>query len=182
MTEPTGMKVSSFVCTNPDCDGVPLDRRMAVQLRGRVVVIANSQVGVDNPKRYWLDVAGAIPGKGIAWCGAFSLWVLRQATLTRRRWVTGIGYIYVDESGNRTKEPWLPIVMNPQPGDVAYFTEHQHYGLVDSVGEKTVVLVAGNCPTVKRYEVPKSKAAAYYSIDEIVMFEAKRLSDLAGAG
>jgi hypothetical protein len=163
------------------CD-VPLVQRMAVQLRGRVVVIANSQVGVDNPRQYWLDVAGAIPGKGIAWCGAFSLWVLRKAGLTTRRWVTGLGYIYTDASGNRCKDPWLPIVMNPQPGDVAYFTEHQHYGLVDAVSEKTVVLVAGNCPSVKRYEVPKRRPAAYYSIDEIVRFEAQRLTNIGNGG
>jgi hypothetical protein len=173
-------RVPGFVCANPECpESFPLEQRFAVQLRGRVVVIANSQVGVDNPARYWLDVAGAVASKGVAWCGAFSLWVLRQAGLTRRRWVTGLGYIYTDENGDRCKKPWLPIVNRPQPGDVVYFTEKQHYGLVDSVAERSVVIVAGNTPTVKRYEVPRAKVAAFYSIDEVVRFEARRLMKLA---
>ena len=137
--------------------------------RALVVKMAASQLGVQDPSLYWQDAYGSVPPTGYAWCGVFALWVLRRALGVTWKWVAGLGFIWVDDSGKRSSTPRLPTVRTPQPGDIAYFDQpYQHYAVVESVSGNTVTLIAGNTPDVNRYDEPLSKASAYYSIASLV--------------
>ena len=145
-----------------------IDRPLAMRMR--VIAIARTQVGQDDPSAYWLDVLGSVPQKGIHWCGAFVLWTLRTVLAVDWKWVPGLGFIYCDSDGNRLAIPRLPVVASPRVGDVAYYDKpFQHYALVESalVCER-VALIAGNMPEVRQYEQPLAKASAYYSIAPIL--------------
>lgn len=137
--------------------------------RNLVVLTASMEVGETDPSKYWLDAYGAVPSSKYAWCGVFALWVLRKALNVTWRWIAGIGFIYVDDSGKRSAIPRLPVVDTPEPGDIAYYDQpYQHYAVVESVSGGVVTLIAGNTPHVSRYDEPLSKATAYYSIASLV--------------
>jgi hypothetical protein len=139
--------------------------------RQAVVSYARTQLDITDPSPYWLKVYGSVPKplKKYAWCGVFVLWVLHVVGLTKRRWVSGLGFLYVDDQGHGNETPWLPITQHPEPGDVAYFDQpYQHYALVDYVDSDTVHLIAGNTPDVSAYPKPLRSATAYFSIAPLV--------------
>lgn len=143
----------------------------AIALRKRVITIASTQVGQDDPSEYWLDVLGYVPPKKINWCGAFVLWTLRIVFALNWKWVPGLGFIYVDNDGKRLSVPRLPSLSVPAVGDIAYYDNpFQHYGLVESVElaqpplGSTVHLIAGNTPDVSKYPEDLRRASRYYSI------------------
>src|SRR4051812_15078628 len=101
---------------------------------------ATSQIGNQLPDKYWADVLPSYrPGaqKGLAWCGAFALWCLRQAGVCTRMWRLGLGFLSV--------APALKQTLDPQTGDVAYFDRpYQHHAIVDRVEGDTLYTVDGN--------------------------------------
>jgi hypothetical protein len=145
-----------------------------VAARLRVIEYASSQIGTTDPRPYWLDAYGFIPSPlgNYAWCGVFALWALRQARLTSRRWVAGLGFIYVDANGKASKTPWLRQLAPsevPAMGDIAYYDQpFQHYALVEEVSGDRVHVIAGNTPNVSRSQPLLSKATSYFSIASIL--------------
>lgn len=143
----------------------------ALTLRKRVITIASTQIGQDDPSAYWQDVLGYVPPKTIAWCGAFVLWDLRLVFAVDWKWVPRLGFIYVDNDGNRLDVPRLPSVSVPSVGDIAYYDKpFQHYAFVESVETSEhnltsrVHVIAGNTPDVSRFTENIRRASRYYSI------------------
>ncbi len=106
------------------------------------------------------------------WCGAFTLYCLKQAGLALEIfWKDGIGYV----------EPHhLAHVRIPQPGDVAYFEHNSHYAIVESVrqlptGAVVFDSIDGNqgktlaTPSIKRYSSRAVESVkAFYSIESLL--------------
>jgi hypothetical protein len=83
--------------------------------------------------------------------------------LTSRKWVTGKGFLFVDDAGHSASKPYLPIVTTPAMGDIAYFDKpYQHYALVEEVDGDTVHLIAGNTPNVGRQKTTLSSGKAVF--------------------
>lgn len=147
--------------------------------RQTVIDVALSQLHETEPAEYWLDAFGALPPDyhKLAWCGVFALWCLRQANLTKRVWIRGKGFIWVDDNGKSSRVPYLPIIHSSRigVGDVAYFDKpFQHYGIVEELGEDDpdhgeafVKIIAGNTPDVDQSWVKRSKAQ-FYGINRLV--------------
>lgn len=136
--------------------------------RIRVVKAAASQLGVQNPDKYWALVNPGLVSSGKAWCGGFALWVLKQAGLAPNMlWHTnqnreGYGFAEVYR---------LPKTKNPQPGDIAYYDQpFQHHAIVTANDGRTVSTIDGNQAgnTVAPRERPLSSATAYYSIQPLL--------------
>jgi hypothetical protein len=130
--------------------------------RSKVVNVALSQLGEQNPDKYWEEIQPAFLGNphGIAWCGGFALWVLRQAGLTDWTWQIGKGF------ASR-----LPITHDPQPGDIAYFDHLQHHAIVRSIKDGILTSIDGNQSPGERVlvrERPVSEVKAFYSIAPLV--------------
>lgn len=149
--------------TMPGIPNPPIPTSSDHEMRNRIVAQALSQLGATDPSPYWLDAFGSVPSSKLAWCGVFALWVLRMVGLTTRKWVTGKGFLYVDDAGHSTAKPYLPIVKTPAMGDVAYFDKpFQHYALVEEVDGDTVHLIAGNTPNVGRQTTTLSSGKAVF--------------------
>lgn len=108
--------------------------------RQTILEKAVSQIGNPSPDTYWADVLASFrPGgqKGLAWCGAFALWCLRQAGVTTRLWRIGLGFLSVP--------PALKQTLIPETGDIAYFDRpFQHHAIVDKIVGDTLYTVDGN--------------------------------------
>lgn len=135
-----------------------------VPRRTRVTNAATSRLGSSDASEAWRDVlpAGYPPSSYPPdWCGAFALWCLHQAGLGLDiGWVVGVGFLEK-----------LPITSDPQPGDIAYFTNNQHHAVVtDLLGNNRLGLVNGNGTggKVSASSIDKSQAAAFYSIAPLV--------------
>src|ERR1041385_3662009 len=90
-----------------------------------VVKAAASQLGVQNPNKYWSLVNPGLVNSGKAWCGGFALWALKQAGLAKDlMWHTNAnheGYGFAEVYG-------LPRTKSPLPGDIAYYDQpYQHH-------------------------------------------------------
>ncbi len=106
------------------------------------------------------------------WCGAFTLFCLKQAGLALDIfWKDAVGYV----------EPHhLKHVRIPEPGDVAFFTHNSHYAVVEAVrqlpsGAVVFDSVDGNqgktlaTPSIKRYSGRAVESvAAFYSIGSLL--------------
>lgn len=140
--------------------GLPPDR--AGDARRLVVDIALSQLGVQDPDRYWAVVQPGLVSTDAAWCGGFALWVLHEAGLTTRQWEIGKGFLYK-----------LPRTTSPLPGDLAYYDQPlQHHAIVEFVDTGgNVHTIDGNQTgeTVARRTRQKS-AGVYYSIQPMIEF------------
>jgi hypothetical protein len=137
--------------------------RTEAEFRAEVVRIAGSQFGKSDPAPYWRDAYGPVWTPGLAWCGVFALWVLRQAGLTDAKWLPGKGFIF---------PLGLRLTYTPEPGDVAYFESQQHQAIVVAVNtDGTVDLVNGNGNggrvTISE-RVAKTKVTNFYSIDPLI--------------
>lgn len=129
--------------------------------RLRVVNMAISQIGPQDPKKYWDDVIPGNQGFSGAWCGGFALWAIHQAGLAREvNWEIGKGFCYQ-----------LPITKEPLPGDVAYIDQpYRHHAIVESIQGDMVNTIDGNQPgnEVRRRTRPIEAVTAFYSIDPFV--------------
>ncbi|HEX6826586.1 MAG TPA: CHAP domain-containing protein [Nitrospiraceae bacterium] len=141
-------------------------RARAAQLdhpRIRVVKAAASQLGVQNPDKYWSLVQPGLVGTKSAWCGGFALWALKQAGLAPNTpWQIGKGFTEING---------LPRTKNPLPGDIAYFDQpYQHHAIVTSNDGLNVNTIDGNQAgnTVAVKTRPLSAATAYYSIQPFI--------------
>ena len=144
---------------------------MLSPFRAAVADIAHSQVGVTDPEAFYLDAApcytaGAASAK--AWCGIFSLFVLRRAGLTDWEWRDGYGFIY--------RLGWDQATSRPEVGDIAYFKRFQHHAVVVAVDPDadTVTTIDGNSgPTPGKVGAPKTRprkyvGVTYFSIRKLV--------------
>lgn len=129
--------------------------------RQAVVNAAASQLGIQDPSKYWSEVVPTAPGFKGDWCGGFALWCVKQARLAPDMyWEIGKGFCY-----------HLPITKDPFPGDIAYFDQpYQHHAVVESVGNALVTTIDGNQPgsQVVRRTRPISKVTAFYSIQPLI--------------
>jgi|ERR1039457_6711623 hypothetical protein len=126
---------------NPLTDGV-WSAEGAEFRRAAVLDIAALQLGVTDPKQYWLEAFGQLPQtdyQKLAWCGVFALWCLRTAGLTDWHWVSGVGFLLNHGADG------LNHITLPEPGDVAYFDKpYAHHALVQECDGTTVKLIQGN--------------------------------------
>jgi hypothetical protein len=152
------------------------------QLRQAVVNRAAAEELATEASKYWKDVlpsnwTGPYPRH---WCGAFTLWVLRQELGCSWHWEVGRGYLY---RLRRTTEPDL--------GDICYMDQpYQHHGLLtaiglDADGKPYIISQDGNSGDVpggqclEQYRA-REKWTAFYSIDPLLdAFLAKSAPDNA---
>lgn len=103
---------------------------MTTPTRLRIVEIARSYIGEQDPDRFWQVVQPALVGHphSISWCGGFALAVLHEAGVCDWPWLiwkgpgTNSGFLYR-----------LPITNEPELGDIAYFDKRQHHAIVANV-------------------------------------------------
>lgn len=144
--------------------GVVVGSMFVKDPRQKVVKAAKGEVGPQNPDKYWSEVQPALMGNptGIAWCGGFALWALKQAGLTEANWEIGKGF--ASRLLNTTK--------TPQPGDIAYYDQpFQHHAIVEKVDGNNVYTIDGNqSPGEQVLERvrPLNAATAYYSIESLI--------------
>ena len=130
--------------------------------RQKIIDAARSQLGPQNPDKYWQDTQPALVGypDKIAWCGGFALWALHQAGIAKDiGWKIGKGFTEINH---------LPRTSNPKPGDIAYFDQpYQHHAIVVSNIDGVLKTIDGNQPgnTVAERTRPTSSATAFYSIE-----------------
>jgi len=143
----------------------------AEAVRQRVVQAANGEVGQKRLEVYFADAAPQYVGRHAEWCGIFALWALHQAGLARSvQWKTGLGFVEVEHADGPEGRDF-PRTTNPQPGDVAYYSEpYQHHAVVARVHGDQVDLINGNGSggVVSLSTGPLAKATAYYSIQKYV--------------
>ena len=139
-------------------DPVPLPNTDA---RTAVLRAALSEIGVQQPSKYWSEVLPAAPGFSGAWCGGFALWALKQAGLAQDiQWEVGRGFCYRLSQTN-----------DPKPGDIVYIDQpYQHHAILLGISGDTVRTVDGNQKgeTVAIRERPRRSISAFYSIDSLI--------------
>lgn len=144
--------------------------------RARVVTVARSQVGATDPTRYWLDVLpNTKPPFPRSWCGAGYLWCLHQAGLALDvNWVIGLGLAGAMSRSRKS----FPVTFDPAPGDMAYFTRHQHHAVVVGREGDQLELVNfnghGGTVTVTRCELRDVRAC--YSIENLIPNAAEQVA------
>lgn len=136
--------------------------------RIRVVKAAASQLGVQDPDKYWALVNPGLVNSGKAWCGGFALWALKQAGLALHT----VWHTNANHEGYGFAEVYkLPRTKNPLPGDIAYYDQpYQHHAIVTANDGQTVSTIDGNQAgnTVATKSRPLSAATAYYSIEPFI--------------
>ena len=112
---------------------------MIEEFRAKVVAIAESYVGPQDPDRFWSRVCPKLCGNphGISWGGGFALSCLHEAGITDKPWTRGKGFLLTP--------PKLPRTNRPKPGDIAFFDEPvPHHAIVREVTEDVLFTVEGN--------------------------------------
>lgn len=133
--------------------------------RQKIIDAARSQLGPQNPDKYWGLVQPALMGQPhkIAWCGGFALWAIRQAGIANDvMWKIGKGFTEVNH---------LPRTTEPKPGDIAYFDQpYQHHAIVVAVDSDKLHTIDGNQVgnTVAERTRPFDSATAFYSIEPLI--------------
>lgn len=113
----------------------------AIDARAQIVAIAEAEIGLQDPDKYWQLVCPQLMGNPhkVAWCGGFALWCLRQAGLTDWSWQVW--------SGPGTPSGFLYHLLptrHPKPGDMAYFFANQHHAIVKAYHGDSVDTIDGN--------------------------------------
>lgn len=124
--------------------------------RALVITAAMGELGNSDGRRYFDGVTAKNPGPKLpAWCGVFALWALHRAgLLSGVQWIYGKGFLFR-----------LPRTLNPEPGDLAYFTRLQHHAIVKGLDGPNVTTIDGNHGgKVELVTRPISTVAAFYSI------------------
>ncbi len=132
--------------------------------RDEVVSIARACVGPQDPDRFWRVVRPALMGQPtkISWCGGFALWALRVAGLCDWDWViwkggnSPSGFLYR-----------LPITIEPEPGDMAYYRHLSHHAIVAKVNGDNIETIDGNQKPGESVQVrqkTRAQVTAFYSI------------------
>jgi Putative peptidoglycan binding domain/CHAP domain len=130
--------------------------------RDKIVEIAKTQLGAQDPDKYWAVVQPALVNSDKAWCGGFALWALHKAGVAKDIiWQIGKGFTAING---------LPTTKNPKPGDIAYLDQpFQHHAIVESFDPitKTVKTIDGNQTgnTVKTKTLTAKDWTAFYSIE-----------------
>lgn len=134
--------------------------------RARVVSLAQGEIGIQDPDKYWHLVCPALMGHAhdVAWCGGFALWCLRTAGLVDWSWKIGSGFLEVKG---------LPRVSLPEPGDIGYLAKNAHHFVVVDCHDGVVDSVDGNHIPAPREGVgvatrPIRDVTAFYSIRNLV--------------
>lgn len=136
--------------------------------RSAVVAAARSQLGKSDPYPYMRDVLpkawSDAEVRGYtkkAWCGIFSLWCLRQASLAPDiDWIDGRGYLFR-----------LRRVLDPLPGDIGYQdVPWQHHFVIESADAHTFTSIDGNqgVPGVQERHRSRGNAYNFYSIASLI--------------
>ncbi len=71
-----------------------------------------------------------------SWCGIFAFWALNKGGIPLKKWTLGTSMFPPDAA--------YPSGHQPQPGDIAWRREFQHFGLVSSSDGANVSTVNGN--------------------------------------
>lgn len=142
----------------------------ALDARALVVSIAESQLGEQDPDRYWRLVCPDLLGHPhtIAWCGGFALWCLWQAKLCQWEWTiwkgpgTDSGFLYR-----------LRHTADPQPGDIAYYSKGSHHAIVKRVVGPFIDTLDGNSMAyplegVTAHQRRFTDVTAFYSIGSLI--------------
>lgn len=143
----------------------------AIDARALVVTAAESQIGEQDPDKYWRQVCPDLLGHPhtISWCGGFALWALHQAGLCDWHWDiwkgpgTPSGFLYR-----------LRHTADPMPGDLAYFARSQHHAVIARVLEHYVDTIDGNTLRFPREGVTgpnirkRVEVTSFYSIAQLV--------------
>lgn len=141
--------------------------KVARSSRQKVVDAALTQLGEQDPDKYWGIVQPAMVKTGAAWCGGFALWALKQAGLASNiDWTVGKGFIFKGASGRS-----LPITKSPQPGDIAYFNNLQHHAVVKEVNGPELVTIDGNQGPGEQVKLRTRNigaVTAFYSIEPLL--------------
>lgn len=131
--------------------------------RDKIIRIAKTQLGVQDPDKYWAVVQPGLVNSKAAWCGGFALWAIKEAGFAKDTiWQIGKGFTEINR---------LPRTKNPEPGDIAYYDQpFQHHAIVSSVKDGIVNTIDGNQPggTVQEKQRPLNTATAYYSITPLI--------------
>ena len=149
--------------------GVTVINSLMRTTREKIVDVAMTQIGEQNPDTYWQVVQPVLVGTGAAWCGGFALWALKQVgLLPDLDWAVGRGFIF---RGNNGAE--LPRTSEPKPGDIAYFQNLQHHAIVKSWNPTTneLVTIDGNQSPgeqVKLRTRNAREATAFFSIEPLL--------------
>ena len=142
----------------------------AIDARARVVGRARSELGEQDPDKYWAVVCPALMGHehDVAWCGGFVLWCLRQEGVCSWDWEIGKGFVW------RLKATALP-----EPGDVAVFKKSPsgsvlwHHAIVERCDGGRVYTIDGNSMPAPREGVtakdrPIDTNVTFYSIGSLL--------------
>lgn len=138
--------------------------------RDAIVARAASQLGPQNPDKYWDVVCPELMGlpTKIAWCGGFSLWCLRE-TPDACEWPGGKPWNWQIGKGFASR---LPQTLKPLPGDIAYIEKpYQHHAIVERVEGGAVHTIDGNQQpgeSVARRVRPRHAFSAFFSIGPLV--------------
>ena len=139
------------------------------ELRQRVANLASNERDSTDSGKYWREVlapgyAGPFPPH---WCGAFTLWALRNALGCEWHWEVGKGYLFR-----------LHPTKDPDIGDVCYMdAPFQHHAVLTAVGTdaQDVAFVisqdgnSGPSPGICQEQWrPRAKWTAFYSIEPLV--------------
>jgi hypothetical protein len=138
------------------------------ELRAKVVAIAESYVGPQDPDRFWSRVCPKLCGNPhlVSWGGGFALSCLHEAGITDKPWTRGKGFLLTP--------PKLPRTNQPKPGDIAYFDDPvPHHAIVREVTEEMLFTVEGNHgrsddEVVELCARPRKSSDVYFSIGLLI--------------
>jgi hypothetical protein len=157
-----GLGIAGYILLSKKHIQLPQILQPTIDRRAAIVNAALSQVGSGDAQKYWNVVApGVTANKNLSWCGGFALWAIKQGGIAAD-WLWQIGKGFLSR---------LPITKTPLPGDIAYFANHQHHAVVQSVNpDGSVNLINGNGTggKVSLSKNPKSSVTAFYSIQPLL--------------
>ncbi len=114
----------------------------AIDARARVVARARAELGVQDPNKYYRDVAPAFIGHphDKAWCGVFALWCYVKEELCDWTWTPdGAGFVHRLQRTQRP-EPGDVVVIDRTPSGVVLW----HHAIVTRVDGWYLHTVDGN--------------------------------------
>lgn len=142
----------------------------AIDARAELAACALSQLGEQDPDKYWRVVQPLLVGNRhtISWCGGFCLWNLVVTELCDWKWT-----IYKGGNSPSGFLYRLRRTSDPQLADMAYFEKGQHHAIIVQRDGDDLVTVDGNSMRspkegVTRNERKLSEITAFYSIATLI--------------